>query len=206
MKNLRLLFPLALLAVTPLLMAQDRSFGVPTLADSSKAKVDVNDVAVTKSGKSLTGGKAASKIDIDAPAVDDESLKIVIDLIEDDRILNGVLLDTNNLIVETAFGPASIPLVEVLGIRLSRSATEITTVVLHNGDMITGQVNIRTLMIRTNWGKSEVNGSNLASIFFRKGLAWKSLDLLAGPRWTLVEVEPGDSATKKPRSQTLAAQ
>lgn len=141
------------------------------------------------------------------PIEDDSALNIVIELIEDDRVLNGELLDIGDLKLQTAFGPASIPLVKVLGIRLSRTPTDITTVVLHNGDMLTGQVDIRSLLVQTKWGKSEVNGGNLASIFFRKNLTWESLDLLAGARWTLVQTNTdASSSAAPPRASTLAKQ
>lgn len=130
----------------------------------------------------------------------DKPLAIVIELIEDDRELNGVLLDMDDLKVDTAFGPAAIPLSKILGIRMSRSETDTTTVVLHNGDMITGKVEIKSLLIRTNWGRSELNGGNLASIFFGKNLSWKSLDLLAGPRWTLEE-SSGESRASNAKSK-----
>ncbi|QDS90535.1 hypothetical protein EC9_47490 [Rosistilla ulvae] len=144
---------------------------------------------------------------IPEPIAADSGLQIVIELIDDDRVLNGELLDIGDLELQTAFGPASIPLAEVLGIRLARSATDTTTVVLHNGDMVSGQVDIRSLLIQTSWGKSEVNGANLASIYFRKNLSWKSLDLLAGSRWTLVETKDETSSrAKPPRASALAKQ
>lgn len=118
-----------------------------------------------------------------------EPLPVVVELLDDVRDLNGSLLDTNDLEVQTAFGVAKMPLKEVLGIRLPRSETDVTTVVLHNGDMITGSVDIENLLVQTSWGKSEVNGGNLASIFFDQGLSWKSLKLLSGERWTLEKTE-----------------
>ena len=116
-----------------------------------------------------------------------EPLDIVIELTDDVRELKGSLLDTNDLEIKTAFGPVKIPLKEVLGIRMSREDDDITTFVLHNGDMITGSVDVRNLLVQTSWGKSEINGTNLASIFFAPGLKWEPLKLLAGKRWTLAE-------------------
>lgn len=138
-------------------------------------------------------------------------LPVVIELLDDVRDLNGSLLDTDDLEVKTAFGSAKMPLSEVLGIRLPREADDTTTVVLHNGDMITGKVDIQNLLVQTSWGKSEVNGNNLASIFFDEGLRWTQLKLLAGDRWTLAKDEEdapaatrqasaADAQKKEPRS------
>lgn len=118
-----------------------------------------------------------------------EPLPVVVELLDDVRDLVGSLLDTNDLEVQTAFGVAKMPLKEVLGIRLARAEDDVTTVVLHNGDIITGSVSIENLLVQTSWGKSEVNGTNLGSIFFDQGLSWKGLKLLAGEKWTLEKVE-----------------
>ncbi|QDS89907.1 hypothetical protein EC9_41090 [Rosistilla ulvae] len=131
-----------------------------------------------------------------------QPLPVVIELRDDVRDFNGSLLDTDDLEVITAFGIAKMPLTEVLGIRMARDESETTTVVLHNGDIITGRVDITNLLVQTSWGKSEVNGDNLASIFFDEGLSWKGLELLAGEKWTL---EKAEELAPSPTAQTQAA-
>ena len=143
-----------------------------------------------------------------------EPLPVVVELLDDVRDLHGLLLDTADLEVDTAFGIAKMPLEEVLGIRMAREANEMTTIVLHNGDMITGTVDIQNLLVQTSWGKSEVNGANLGSIFFDEGLSWTSLKLLAGERWPLEqdeEIAPtptptATSSTGRPTSTKLVSQ
>lgn len=183
----------------------------PTLADVEAANKQ-NEKEKSANDEAMRGDDDAQAQE-DAEAQGDEPAEepnagglnsIVIELIQDDRVLNGELLDIGDLHIETAFGMAAIPLKKVLGIRMARTASESTTVVLHNGDMITGQVDIKSLLVRTKWGKSEVNGSNLASIFFGKGLTWESLDLLAGPRWTLAQVKPSSSESSNNRSDAPA--
>ena len=180
----------------------EKKEGTPTPAEGVEP-LTADDIEVAADAVDAVAGE----VDAAIAAPEEDQWNIVIELIEDDRVLNGELLDTENLVVQTAFGPASIPLLKVLGIRMARSATDTTTIVLHNGDMITGQVDIRSLLVRTKWGKSEVNGANLASIYFEEGLTWESLDLLAGPRWTLVSAKTETSSTAKPtRGATLASQ
>ena len=133
------------------------------------------------------GEAVIAEEDVDVNVLVDGKFMIVVELAKDDRILNGELLDVEDLKLQTAFGVAAIPKEEILAIRLAREVGDFTTVVLHNGDMITGDVEIGSLMVLTRWGRSEVNGSSLASIFFREGLTWKKLKLLAGERWTVEE-------------------
>jgi hypothetical protein len=139
-----------------------------------------------------------------------EPLAVVIELTDDVRELKGSLLDTNDMEIKTAFGPVKIPLKEVLGIRMARETSEITTIILHNGDMITGAVDIKNLLVQTSWGKSEINGNNLASIFFAPGLKWAPLKLLAGDRWMLAETaelapSPNQKVQTPPAPATTAA-
>ena len=149
---------------------------------------------------------------VDVNVLVDGKFMIVVELAKDDRVLNGELLDVEDLKLQTAFGVAAIPKEEILAIRLAREVGDFTTVVLHNGDMITGDVEIGSLMVLTRWGRSEVNGSSLASIFFREGLTWKKLKLLAGERWTVeeaIEDAPAPvraSASNRKNNPTLVVQ
>ena len=195
-----LIFLLSFVLVVPVLYAQDEDDSNPE-----------NPAAETEETSDEPTEDVAEPL-VDLEPVDPGPPLIVIELINDDRILNGVLLDLGDMRIQTAFGAADIPLSKILGIRLARDAadaTDVTTIVLRNGDMITGEVNINSLMIQTNWGRSELNGQNLASIFFEQGLAWQSLDLLAGPRWTLIKTEPDSqstSSTESPAASELAQQ
>lgn len=110
--------------------------------------------------------------------------------------LRGTLMDSSELAMRTSFGPASIPLSEVAGIKLATEGNAVTTVVMHNGDSITGATDLAKIMVETEWGKAEVNGSSLSSILFAQGLQWTSSTGLNGTRWKLVDSKPTPTPTQ----------
>ncbi|MGV3486672.1 MAG: hypothetical protein ACO1RT_19800 [Planctomycetaceae bacterium] len=119
-------------------------------------------------------------------------LSISVTLISE-TVLTGTLTDTRELTMKTSFGDAVIPLSEVAGIRLATSDDAMTTIVMLNGDAITGATDIRQLVVETEWGTATINGNSVSSILFVPGLNWNSLAGLSGKRWTLVDakkVEP----------------
>lgn len=104
--------------------------------------------------------------------------------------LRGTLLDETELPMRTSFGQASIPLAEVAGIKMAQEGNSTTTVILHNGDTITGAVDLPRVNIETEWGKAQINGPNVNAILFTPGLQWAKDEGLAGDRWKLVEQQP----------------
>jgi len=108
--------------------------------------------------------------------------------------LEGTLLTATELIMKTSFGEVNIPLNEVAGIRLAEQGNGTTTVILHNGDSITGGTQLSKLDIVTEWGQAEVNGDNISSILFTQGLRWENATVFTGTRWTLVENADGTSS------------
>ncbi len=113
--------------------------------------------------------------------------------------LTGTLMDTTALEMRTSFGVANIPLSEVAGIRFASADNASTTVVMLNGDSITGATDVKLVTIETEWGTAAVNGQNIESILFVPGLVWSSSDGLNGKRWVLSE-------TKSPKASTSTAQ
>jgi hypothetical protein len=101
--------------------------------------------------------------------------------------LKGRLLELTELSVETAFGTATIPLHAVVGMRLPQKDSPMTTVLLTNGDSVTGTTELGKLFVHTDWGKAEVEAANIVSIVFKEGLTWTMETRLNGERWTLIE-------------------
>ncbi len=106
-----------------------------------------------------------------------------------ETVLAGTLTDTRELTMKTSFGDATIPLSEVAGIRLASADDSMTTVVMLNGDAITGATDIRQLIVETEWGTATINGNSVASIMLVPGLNWNSMAGLNGKRWTLVDAK-----------------
>jgi hypothetical protein len=116
-----------------------------------------------------------------------------------ETVLAGTLTDTRELVMKTSFGDATIPLSEVAGIRLASSDDAMTTVVMLNGDAITGATDIRQLIVETEWGTATINGTSVASVMFVPGLSWNSMAGLNGKRWTLVDAKKAAAAAPAPK-------
>jgi len=113
-------------------------------------------------------------------------LTVSVGLLDDTR-LTGTLIDSNTIAIKTAFGEAAIPLSEVAGIRFPASEDTGTTIVMLNGDSITGATDLKFVSIETVWGSAKINGANIGSLLFVPGLAWTNNEVLGGKRWSLVE-------------------
>lgn len=99
--------------------------------------------------------------------------------------LEGSPVDVESLKMASLFGEAVIPLHTIAGIRFSQKPTEQSTVVLLNGDALTGEVNITELKCVAEWGTAAVNVSHIVSVVFRPDLTWSSVPTPNGDRWQL---------------------
>ncbi len=116
-------------------------------------------------------------------------LTVAADLLSDTKI-TGTLIDSTTLQMKTAFGEAQIPLTEIAGIRFPGGEDNSTTVVMLNGDSITGATDLRALTVETEWGTAKINGQSLVSLLFVPGLQWEGINGLNGKRWALTELKP----------------
>ncbi len=127
-------------------------------------------------------------------------LSVSVDLISPTKI-TGTLTDSTSLDMRTSFGTANIPLSEVAGIKFASADNASTTVVMLNGDSITGATDVKLVTVETEWGMATINGQNIASIMFVPGLAWNSINGLNGKRWSLINAK---SLTPPAASRTAA--
>jgi hypothetical protein len=120
--------------------------------------------------------------------------------------LRGMLLSATEITVSTSFGDANVPLVEVAGIKLASEANPTTTIAMHNGDSITGGLNLERVRLQTEWGLADIEGAAINSIVFADGLTWTMKDGRAGARWELNSktaaspFKPGDAVIAKQNS------
>ncbi len=123
-------------------------------------------------------------------------LTVATELIGNTKI-TGTLVDATALSMRTNFGEAQLPLSEIAGIRFASGDSNSTTVVMLNGDSITGVTDIKFMTIETEWGTAKINGQSLLSMLFVPGLQWESSNGLSGKRWTLTEMaaKPNPSNT-----------
>ena len=157
--------------------------------------LSIRNIAVAAALAALTGfSTSASAQDSVAKAKPTSTTKvrplsIAVDLISGTN-LSGTLTDAVSLEMRTSFGSASIPLSEVAGIRFASADNASTTVVMLNGDSITGATDVKLITVETEWGTAKINGVSIASILFVPGLSWNSQAGLNGKRWNLADEKP----------------
>lgn len=103
--------------------------------------------------------------------------------------ITGTLVEADVILIKTAFGEASIPLSEVAGIKFASGDDVTTTVVMLNGDSITGATDIKVVTIETAWGVAKVNGSAITSLMLLPNVKWVSNPGISGKRWSLTDVK-----------------
>jgi hypothetical protein len=117
--------------------------------------------------------------------------------------LRGSLLSAPEISMKTSFGELNVPLSEVAGIKLASQGNTSTTIVMHNGDSITGAWDVNYIELRTEWGKATIDGTAINSILFAQGMAWVSEGGLSGKRWELMaKPQTEDGKTNDEPSQT----
>jgi hypothetical protein len=132
------------------------------------------------------------------PSMEVRPLSVTVALLSNTK-LAGMLTDTTSLEMRTSFGIANIPLSEVAGIRFASADNASTTVVMLNGDSITGATEIELMTVETEWGIATINGNNIASILFVPGITWAPQVGLNGNRWNLATVKkPAPPVAPKP--------
>lgn len=104
--------------------------------------------------------------------------------------ITGVLVDNMQLAMQTTFGQASIPMAEIAAVRLASRDDTTTTIVMLNGDSITGATDLKIVTIETEWGSAKINGSAIQSLFFVPEVQWTRSNSISGPRWILVDGKP----------------
>ena len=67
--------------------------------------------------------------------------------------LSGELTEVDQWTMKTSFGTTNLPLSTVAGMRMAHEGNAMTTVVLHNGDNLTGAVTLDQVVIQTEWGR-----------------------------------------------------
>lgn len=127
----------------------------------------------------------------ESPKPSVRSITVSVSLVDDSTIITGTLTETNSVSIKTAFGVAELPLTEVAGIRFPRNEDTSTTVVMLNGDSITGATDLKFANVETTWGNAKINGQSISSMLMVPGLTWQSADVLGSKRWQLVEAPRG---------------
>jgi hypothetical protein len=168
------------------------------------ASTGVNAQETTKVAKAVPVAKAAP-IAKAVPSLQVRPLSVMVTLLSKTK-LTGTLTDITSINMRTSFGAADIPLSEVAGVRFASADDASTTIVMLNGDSITGATDINLMTVETEWGIAAINGSNVASVLLVPGIAWQPQVGLNGNRWNLATVKkPAPPAAAKPTTASRTA-
>ena len=167
------------LSVTGLSLAQD----APVAAVPTAVPVSATPTTPSPSSSSVRSSNVITR------KLQPQSVTITL---LDGMKLSGELAEVDQWNMKTSFGTTNLPLSTVAGMRMAQEGSAVTTVVLHNGDNLTGAVQLDQVVIQTEWGRAEINGNHVASIL------WTSETGLNGMRWRLVADEPGRTIPAAP--------
>ncbi len=115
-------------------------------------------------------------------------LTVIVELIGNTKI-TGTLTDVAQLPLKSAFGEASVPMAEIAGVKMASTDDTSTTVILKNGDSITGATDLKVITVDTEWGSAKINGSSIISMLMVPDLKWSATMGLNGKRWSLVDAK-----------------
>ena len=171
-----------------------QSISLAVLVASAPAMAQEAKVTVKKPALPVAKAKPSADLRV-------RPLSVTVNLAGDTQI-RGALTDSTSIEMKTSFGQVTLPLSEVAGIRMADEGNATTTVVLHNGDSVTGATDVSRLTVETEWGTATINGSNVSDVLFAPGLKWNSQSGLNGIRWSLVAANAPKAA---PRPTTTAS-
>ena len=90
-------------------------------------------------------------------------LTVTVEMIGGQKI-SGTLTEVTMLPIRTGFGAVEVPLAQVAGVKLASAEDPSTTVIMKDGDSITGATDLKSILVDTEWGSAKINGSAITSM------------------------------------------
>lgn len=117
--------------------------------------------------------------------------------------LKGDTVDLGAFEFKTIFGPVSIPVNTIAGLRMADDPRQPATICLSNGDSLTGVLATESVTIKTAWGGATVGRDHIVSIVTTsEPVTWQQHE----GRWRVaVEESVGGEPEEVDRSETEAA-
>ena len=113
---------------------------------------------------------------------------------KDAKVMAGNVDGFDQLTLESSFGPVTIPMTEIAGIKFHSDSKDSAVAVLNNGDTVTGKPNVPTIMLETDWGKAEIEPEFIESLTTGSTARFLQETGDFGSRWSLrtgTSVAPG---------------
>jgi hypothetical protein len=154
------------------------------------APVSAQEATAVAEAVPVQPGKASDDIKLEPKAVDAQArpITVTVELLSNTKLL-GVLTDNSQVVVQTSFGSATIPTAEIAAVRLASKEDSMTTIILMNGDSITGATDIKNVTVDTEWGTAKINGSSIQSLFLVPEVKWSKSPGINGARWSLIDAK-----------------
>lgn len=166
--------------------------------------VAVPTTAIPEARPATAAGPAVPKAP-KTPAIKVQPLSVTIQLTDEGTKFTGTLSGLDQWPMKTSFGETNVPLSAVAGIKFAEEGHPSTTIVLHNGDSVTGALDLNHVQIETSWGKAEIDSGHIKSMLFAPGLVWTTEPGLNGNRWKLVADKETRTTVARPVINTPAA-
>lgn len=122
--------------------------------------------------------------------------------IRDGIEIEGTPVGVESVSVNSLFGEAKIPIHTIAGIHFGDNDKSESTIVLLNGDALTGEITLSEMACIADWGEAKINVQSIESIVFRRDLKWSSIDTPNGRRWQLKKVTRQQVIPSQPMNQT----
>ena len=115
------------------------------------------------------------------------SMQPIVVAIKDGPQLHGEPVALSALQVKTIFGPVSIPLDRIAGVRIADDSRQPATICLSNGDSLTGVLATDAITIKTEWGSATIARDHIVSIATTaEPMTWQQKE----GRWRIIPIEP----------------
>ena len=103
----------------------------------------------------------------------DSGVVFFLDLAQEQKI-EGVPVDVEKFKITTGFGDVQVPLDKIDGIRLNALEDGSAVMAFKNGDVLTGELHLSDLKLKTSWGFATVNIAYIGQISTTKGASFSS--------------------------------
>ena len=80
------------------------------------------------------------------------------------RQLSGAAVSLDEISFKAEFGQVSIPMAKIAGIKLHVNADDDAVIALKNGDLVTGEIGLKQVTLKTSWGKAHVKLDQIETI------------------------------------------
>ena len=140
----------------------------------------------------LTVGAVAQDVDQAASGV------VYVTVIGNTQI-SGVVEGLEAIKLNTSFGDIQIPLGKIDGVKMNADGKSGAVVAFSNGDIVTGNLALQKVTVRTDWGKAHINTNAIQTMMSSKNSRFVS-DGSGSGGWRFNRAQPNRNQNRQPRA------